>query len=273
MQHEFAGDDMSMLEHTVMSYSSQRDVEVYSGIQRGIVPYREETYSGEYVDVTPLQQNIVVGDHLHHFSSCMIDERWRLVVQQSEGLLLVILDGWDSMMTIGEHLSWIPMDELLVESLGLTEDCDTFQSYIQLKMFLLACPNTFIMDNNMRRDRPWLGAWRVSRPRLYDRSTFTTYSRSEVDRFRQTLETWCVMVSIIDLLMIDEHSGILTVIILAQEHLVDTGSDKLPILPWDLGVHLVSRMFNYMTTQVVPESHTLHFGLVWSGSEGTCPMG
>jgi len=32
MQHEFAGDDMSMLEHTVMSDSSQRDVEVYGGI-------------------------------------------------------------------------------------------------------------------------------------------------------------------------------------------------------------------------------------------------
>jgi len=54
MQHEFAGDDMSMPEHTVMSDSSQRDVEVYGGIQRGIVPCREETHSGEYVDVTPL---------------------------------------------------------------------------------------------------------------------------------------------------------------------------------------------------------------------------
>jgi hypothetical protein len=28
-----------------------------------------------------------------------------------------------------------------------------------------------------------------------------------------------------------------------------------------------------MTTQVAPESHTLHLGLVWSGSAGTCPMG
>jgi hypothetical protein len=93
MQHEFAGDDMSILEHTVMSDSSQRDVEVYGGIQRGIVPCREETHSGEYVDVTPLQQHIVVGDHLHHFSSCVVDERWRLVDQQSEGLLLVVLHG------------------------------------------------------------------------------------------------------------------------------------------------------------------------------------
>ena len=52
IQHEFVGDDMSMSEHTVMSDSSQRDVEVYGGIRRGIVPFKEETHSGEYVDVT-----------------------------------------------------------------------------------------------------------------------------------------------------------------------------------------------------------------------------
>jgi hypothetical protein len=164
MQHESAGDDMSMPEHTVMRDSSQSHAEMYGGIQRGIVPCREETHLGEYVDVTPLQQHIVVGDHLHHFNSCMGDERWRLVDQQSEGLLPVVLDGWDSVMTTGENLSWIPMDDLLVESLGLTKACDTSQSYSQLQMFLLACPDTFIIDNNMRRDRPWLRAWRVSRP-------------------------------------------------------------------------------------------------------------
>jgi hypothetical protein len=151
MKHEFAGDDMSMPEHTVMSDSSQRDVEIYGGIWRGIVPCREETHSGEYGDVTPLQQHIVVGDHLHHFNSCMVDERWRLVDQQSEGLLLVVLDGWDSVMTIGGNISWISMDELLVKSLGLTKSCDTSQSYSQLQMFLLACPDMFIIDNNMRR--------------------------------------------------------------------------------------------------------------------------
>jgi hypothetical protein len=114
----------------------------------------------------------------------MVDERWRLVDQRSEGLLLVVLDGWDSVMTTRERLSWIPMDELLVESLGLTKSFDTSQSYSQLQMFLLACPDTFIIDSSMRRDRPWLGAWRVSRLILYDRSTFTAYSRLEVDRVR-----------------------------------------------------------------------------------------
>jgi hypothetical protein len=68
-------------------------------------------------------------DHFHHFSSCMGDERWRLVEQQLEELLPVVLDGRDSVMTTGEHHSWIPMDELLVKSLGLTKACDAFQSY------------------------------------------------------------------------------------------------------------------------------------------------
>jgi hypothetical protein len=122
-------------------------------------------------------------------------------------------------MTTGEHLSWILMDELLVESLGLTKACDTSQSYSQLQMFLLACPDTFIIDNNMRRDRPWLRAWRVSRPRLHDMSTFTAYNRSEVDRVGQTVETWCMMVSIIDQVTTDEHRGLPTVISLTQEQL------------------------------------------------------
>jgi hypothetical protein len=81
MQHESTGDDMSMPEHTVMSDSSQRHAEMYGGIQRGVLTCREETHLGEYADVTHLQQHIVVGDHLHHFSSCMGDERWRLVDQ------------------------------------------------------------------------------------------------------------------------------------------------------------------------------------------------
>jgi hypothetical protein len=177
----------------------------------------------------------------------MVDERWRLVDQQSEGLFLVVLDGWDSVMTTGEHLSWIPMDELLVESLGLTKACDTSQSYSQLQMFLLACPDMFIIENNMRRDRSWLGAWRVSRMRLYDRSTFTGYNRSEVDHIRQTLETWCVMVSIIDQVMTDERNWLPTVISPAQEQLLETGSDNLPSFPWDPRVHLVSRRATHST--------------------------
>ena len=132
MQHESAGDDRGRLEHTVRSASPQRHAELYDEIQRGIVPCREETHLGEYVDVTHSQQHIVVGDHLHRFSSCMGDGRWRVVYQQLEELLPIVPDDWGLVMTMGEELSWILMDELLVESLGLTKACDAFQSYSQL---------------------------------------------------------------------------------------------------------------------------------------------
>jgi hypothetical protein len=212
------------------------------------VPCREETHLGEHAYVTPLQQHLVMRDHLHHISSCMGDERWRLVEQQSEELLSVVLDGWDSVMTTGEYLSWIPMDEILVESLGLTKAWDTCQSYSQMQMFLLACPDTFIIDNNMRRDRSWLRTRGVARPRPPDMSIFTTSSWIEVDRHRQLVETWCMMVSIIGQEIADEHRGILTVISLTQEQLEEIGSGKLSSLPWDPGVHLASRMFYYRVT-------------------------
>jgi hypothetical protein len=113
----------------------------------------------------------------------------------------------------------------------------------------------------------------VSSPRPPDKSTCTEYSRLEVDHVRQIVDTWCMMVSLIDQVMTDEHRGLPTVISPTQEQLMETGSDKLPSLPWDLGVHFVSRIFYIMLTQVGPESHTFHLGLVWSGPAGTCPMG
>jgi hypothetical protein len=78
MQHEYKGDDMSMPEHTVVSDSSQRHAEMYGGIQRGVFLCREETHLGEHVDVTPLQQHIVMREHLHCIRSCMGDEGWRV---------------------------------------------------------------------------------------------------------------------------------------------------------------------------------------------------
>jgi hypothetical protein len=110
----------------------------------------------------------------------------------------------------------------------------------------------------------------VCGPRPPDRSTFTASSRIEMDRHRQPVETWCVMVSTIGQMIADEHGGLPTVINLTQEQLEEVGIDKLPSLPWDLGVHLVSRVFHYTVTQVAPESHTLHQGSVWSGSAGIC---
>ena len=69
-----------------------------------------------------------------------------------------------------------------------------------------------------------------------------------MDCVRQTIETWYVIVSLIDQVMTDEHRGLQTVISPAQEQPTKTGSDKLPTLPWDPGVHLASRMSDYMAT-------------------------
>jgi hypothetical protein len=47
---------MSMQEHTVVSDSSQRHVEMYSGIQVDALDCREETHLVEHGDSSPLQQ-------------------------------------------------------------------------------------------------------------------------------------------------------------------------------------------------------------------------
>jgi hypothetical protein len=185
---------MSMQQHTMVSDISQRNIEMHGGIQRGVSTYMEETHLGDHVDASPLQQHIVMRDHLHSINNFMGYERWREVDQQLEELLPMLLDDWDSVMTTCEYLSWIPMERILVESLGLTKACDSFQSYSQLQMFLLAFLDTFIIDINMRRHRHWLRTWRVARPIPPDMSAFTTYNMIEVDRHRKTIETWCVMV-------------------------------------------------------------------------------
>jgi hypothetical protein len=167
----------------------------------------------------------------------------------------------------------------------MTKAYDTFQSYSQLHMFLLAFFDTFIIDSTRRGDRQWQGTWRVVRRRPLDMSAFTTYNRIGGDHHGQTVETLCMMVSILGRGIADisdgdtdtdshrdVHGGLLTVINMTQEQLAEIGSDKLSSLPWDLGVHFVGRLFHLMMTQVAPESHILHFGLVLSGLAGACPM-
>jgi hypothetical protein len=140
MQHESTRDDMSMSEHTVMSDSSQRHAEMYGGIQRGVLPCREETHLGEHADATPLQQHMVMREHLHHISSCMRDERWRLVDQQLEELLLVVPDDWGLVMATDEQLSGVQVDVILVESLGLTKACGIFQSTVSYRCLCYPFP-------------------------------------------------------------------------------------------------------------------------------------
>jgi hypothetical protein len=270
MQHESTGDDMSMPEHIVISDSSLVHVEIYDGIQRGVLYCREETHLGEHAEATPLQQHMVMRYHPHRFSNCVGDRRWSLVYQQLGELLLVVPDDWGFVMGTGEQLLGIQVNVLLVESLGLTEAGGIFQPYSQRRMSILPFPDTFFMDSSMRRGRQWQRAWGVPRPRLPDMSIFTASSRIEMNRHRKPIEAWCVIDSIMCQVIADEHRGLLKVISLTQEQLEEIGSDKLPTLPWDPGVHLASRMFDYMVTQVAPESHALHQGSVWSESAGIC---
>jgi hypothetical protein len=65
----------------------------------------------------------------------------------------VVPDGWGSMMTTSEYLPWVPVDELLVESLGLTKVYDTFQSSSRLRICLLSLFDTFIIGNSAGGDR------------------------------------------------------------------------------------------------------------------------
>ena len=129
MRHEYTGDNISMPEHTVMRDSSQRHVEMYGGIQSGVLPGREETHLGEHAGASPLQEHMILRPHLHHFSSCLGEGRWRVVYQQLEELLPIVPDDWGLVMTTGEQLSWVPVDVLLVKSLGLIKTGGIFQSY------------------------------------------------------------------------------------------------------------------------------------------------
>jgi hypothetical protein len=99
------------------------------------------------------------------------------------------------------------------------------------------------------------------RPRPPDRSAFTTYNTLGMEHLRQTVETLCMLVSIIGHGIVDilegdtdtdshedEHGGLPTVISMTQEQLAGIGSDKISSFPWDPGVHFVSRMFYLMMT-------------------------
>jgi hypothetical protein len=135
----------------------------------------------EHGDTSPLQQHIVLRDHLRSINSCMRGEGWRVVGHKLEELPPVVLDGWDSVMITDEYLPWVLVDDFLVESLGLTKAYDTFHSYSQLQMFLLDFSDTFIIDIIMRGDRQWQRTWRVVKRRSPNMSAFTTYNMIGVD--------------------------------------------------------------------------------------------
>jgi hypothetical protein len=262
MLQVYTGDHMSMQGHTMMSGSSQRHTEVYSGIQGDALDGREEMYSVEHGDSSPLQQYTDLGDHLHRRSSCVSDYGWRMIDPQLVEIPTVVPDGWCSVMSTGDYLPWVSMDELLVKTFGLTKAYATFQSYSWLQIFMMAFPDTFIIDSSTGGARQWQGAWRVGRPRPPNRSVLIAYIKIGVDHQGQTVEALGMMESILghgteDISEVatysdshwDEGGVISTVTGRAHQQLVGIGSDELPNLTWDPGVHLVNSLFHLMRIQ------------------------
>jgi hypothetical protein len=136
---------------------------VYSGIQGDALDCREETHLVEHGDSSSLQQYIVLGVHLPSGSSYMSDDGGRMIDQHFVELQTVVPDGWILVMSTGDYSPWVSVDELLVKSLGLTKVYDTFQSYIQLYLFMLSFTNTFIIHSSIGGDKQWQGTWRVGR--------------------------------------------------------------------------------------------------------------
>jgi hypothetical protein len=107
-------------------------------------------YSVEHGDSSPLQEYTYLGYHLHCSSNCMSDDGWIMIDPQLVEIPTIVLDGWCSMMSTCDYLPWVPMDEILVKTLGLNKEYDTFQSYSWLQIFMMAFLDNFIIDNNTK---------------------------------------------------------------------------------------------------------------------------
>jgi hypothetical protein len=71
-----------------------------------------------------------LGYHLLSSRSHMSDDGGRVIDQPFLELHVVVPEGWSLVMSIGNFSTWVPVDELLVKSLGLSNAYDTPQSYI-----------------------------------------------------------------------------------------------------------------------------------------------
>jgi hypothetical protein len=222
----------------------------------------EEMYLVEHGDSSPLQQYTDLGDHLHCSSNCVSDDGWRMIDPQFVEIPNVVPDGWCSVMSTDDYLPWVSVDKILVKSLGLTKAYDTFQSYSGLQIFMIAFPDTFIIESNIGGARQWQGTWRFGRLRPPDMSVLIAYSRIGVDHQGHTVEALGMMESILghgteDISEVatysnshwDEGGGISTVTSRAHQQLVGIGSHELPNLTWDPRVHWVNSLFHPMRIQ------------------------
>jgi hypothetical protein len=200
----------------------------------------------------------------------------------------IVPDSWSLVMSIGDYSPWVLVDELLVKSLGFTKAYNNSQCYIQLHLFLLDFPDTFIIDIIIGGDRQWQRTLGVGRKRPPDGSDFITYNRIWEEHQRQPYEALGVMESFFvrgteDILEVDTSSdshwdedggtidwprGLLTVISMAQQQLLGIESGEIPNFPWDPGIHLVGSLLHLMLVQVVPATNILHSWIFLRGIVG-----
>jgi hypothetical protein len=179
----------------------------------------------------------------------------RVTDQQFMELSTIVPDSW----SLGDYSQWVLVDDLLVQSWGLTKAYDTFQSHSWVQIFMITLLDTFIIDNRIGGARQWQGTWRVGRLRPPDRSVLIAYNRIGVDHQGQTIEFLGVMESILghgteDNSKVatysdshwDEGGQISTVTNRAHQQLLGVGSDELPNLIWDPRVHWVDSLFHLM---------------------------
>jgi hypothetical protein len=127
----------------------------------------------------------------------MSDDGGSVIDHQFVELPTVVPDGLRLVRSPGDYSPWVSVDEFLVKPLGLTNAYDTPQSYIQLQLFLLAFPDTFIIYNNIGEDMQLHGTWRVVRQRPPDRGYFIICNRIGEVHPRQSDEALGVMESIL----------------------------------------------------------------------------
>jgi len=110
---------------------------------------------------SPLQQYMDLGDYLLSSNSHVNDDRGSVTDHQYVESHTVVHNGMRLVWSPGDYSPWMSVDEFLVKPFGLTNACDTSQSYIKLQVFLLAFLYTFIIYSSIGEDRQLHGTQRV----------------------------------------------------------------------------------------------------------------
>jgi hypothetical protein len=93
-----------------------------------------------------------LGDHLLSSRNHTSDDGGSVIDHHFVEFPTVVPNGLRLVRSTGDYSPWVLGDEFFLKPLGLTNAYDTPQSYIQLYLFLLTFPDTFIIYNNIGED-------------------------------------------------------------------------------------------------------------------------